>query len=87
MELAESLLLCKFCLNCKLTSLQDSILKLHKGAISNVQRHMKKNCHSREYQQSSDNQSDSLPNKKQKTLESSFSTTKQKDHAHYNCSN
>ena len=48
MELAQSLVLCKFCLNCKLTLLQDSILKLHKGAVSNVQKHMK-NCHSKEY--------------------------------------
>ena len=77
MELTQSLVLCKFCLNCTLMSLQDSILKLYKGFISNVQEHMK-NCHSKDYQQLSD--SDSLPNKKQKTLESSFSTTKQKEH-------
>ena len=72
MELVQSLALCKFCLNCQSTSLQDSILKLHKGAISNVQKHMK-NCFSKEYQQLSHNGNDSLLNKKQKTLESSFS--------------
>ena len=79
MELTQSLCLCKFCLNHNLTSLQESILKLHRGAVSNVQNHMK-NCHSKEYQQSSDNQSDSLPNKKQNYLECSFSMTKQKEH-------
>ena len=48
MELMQSLVLCRLCLNCKSTALQDSILKLHKGAISNVQKHMKI-CHSKEY--------------------------------------
>ena len=75
MDLAQSVMLCKFCLNCKLTSLQDSILKLHKGVVSNVQKHMK-TCHSKDYQQSLHNPNDSHPNKKQKTLESSCSTKK-----------
>ena len=37
MELMQSLVLSKFCLNCRSTSLQDSILKQDKGAVSNVQ--------------------------------------------------
>ena len=80
MELTQSLDLCKFCLDCKLTSLQDSILKLHKGAISNVQKHMK-NCYSKEYQQLSDNWSDSLNNKEQKNFGKLVLYAKPKDHA------
>ena len=48
MDLAQSVVLCKFCMSCKSASLQDSILKLHKGALLNVQNHMK-TCHSEEY--------------------------------------
>ena len=84
MELMQSLVLCKFCLNCKSTSLQDSILN-YTWLPFPVQKH-KKNCHSKEHQQLSSNQNDSLLNKKQKTLESSFSMTKQKS-MHYDCSN
>ena len=65
MDLAQSVVLCKFCMNCKSTSSQDSILKLHKGAVMTVQKHMK-TCHSKEYQQSLSNLNDSLSNRKQK---------------------
>ena len=47
MELMQSLVLCKFCLNCKSTSLQDSILN-YTWLPFPVQKH-KKNCHSKEH--------------------------------------
>ena len=71
MELMQSLALSKFCLNCKSISLQDSVLELYKGAISNVTLKNIENCQAIRM---------TLLNKK-KTLESSFSMTKQKEHA------
>ena len=69
--------------------MKTAIQKIHKDAISNVQKHMKK-CHGEEYQTHLDNAAAAPPtqywnalqsNKKQRTVDCSFFTKEQKGHA------
>ena len=81
-SLVACVVLCKFCYQQEQTTLERSIHKIHKGAISNVQKHMKK-FHSVEIEAQSTAMFNKTmdANKKQRTLDCSISTKKQKVHA------